>query len=57
MAQHAGWRVAELPVRWAERRDSRVRIWPTAMADLQGLIRLRRRLARGYAGIVPALRA
>ena len=41
-AQHAGYRVAELPVRWVEDRDSRVRVVRTALADLRGVRRLRR---------------
>ena len=41
-AHHAGFRVAELPVRWVEDRDSRVRVVRTALADLRGIRRLRR---------------
>ena len=41
-AQRAGYRVAELPVRWVEDRDSRVRVVHTAVADLRGVRRLRR---------------
>lgn len=41
-AHHAGFRVAELPVRWVEDRDSRVRVVRTALADLRGVWRLRR---------------
>ena len=41
-AQRAGYRVAELPVRWVEDRDSRVRVVRTALADLRGVRRLRR---------------
>ena len=41
-AQRAGYRVAELPVRWMEDRDSRVRVVRTALADLRGVRRLRR---------------
>lgn len=41
-AHRAGYRVAELPVRWVEDRDSRVRVVRTALADLRGVRRLRR---------------
>jgi putative flippase GtrA len=41
-AQRAGYRVVELPVRWVEDRDSRVRIMRTAISDLSGVLRLRR---------------
>jgi glycosyltransferase involved in cell wall biosynthesis len=46
LAEHQGWRIHEVPVCWAEDRDSRVQVWRTAVADLRGLLRLRRRLAR-----------
>src|SRR5262249_15121430 len=41
-AQRAGYRVAELPVRWVEDTDSRVRVVRTVLADLRGVARLRR---------------
>lgn len=41
-AQRAGYRVAEVPVRWVEDRDSRVRVVRTALTDLRGVRRLRR---------------
>ena len=41
-AHRAGFRVAEVPVRWVEDRDSRVRVVRTALADLRGVRRLRR---------------
>jgi glycosyltransferase involved in cell wall biosynthesis len=37
-----GWRLIELPVRWVDDPDSRVRLLPTILADLRGLTRLRR---------------
>ena len=40
-AQQGGWRVGELPVRWVEDRDTKVRIVSTALEDLRGLVRLR----------------
>lgn len=36
-----GFRIAELPVRWEDDPDSRVRIVSTAWTDLKGLLRLR----------------
>jgi glycosyltransferase involved in cell wall biosynthesis len=46
IAEHLAYRIFELPVRWVERRDSRVRILPTAIEDIKGLFRLRRTLRR-----------
>jgi glycosyltransferase involved in cell wall biosynthesis len=46
LAERLGYRLCELPVRWVEHPDSRVRILSTALGDLKGLFRLRRRLAR-----------
>ena len=43
-AERLGYRIFELPVRWADDPDSRVRLLPTIAADLRGLWRLRRRL-------------
>ena len=40
-AREGGLRVGELPVRWVEDRDTKVRIVSTAMEDLRGLLRLR----------------
>lgn len=44
LAEKIGYLIFDLPVRWTEDADSRVRIWRTAMADLKGLARLRRQL-------------
>lgn len=41
LAQRQGWRVQELPVRWVEDPDSRVRLARTIWADLKGVWRLR----------------
>ncbi len=41
-ARAGGWRIAEVPVRWVEDGDSRVRLGPTIMGDLRGLWRLGR---------------
>ena len=40
LAQRRGLRIHEVPVDWVEDRDSRVRILPTAAADLRGVGRL-----------------
>jgi hypothetical protein len=42
LAQRNGLLIRELPVRWVDDPDSRVRILSTAVADLRGLRRLRR---------------
>jgi glycosyltransferase involved in cell wall biosynthesis len=42
LAAKGGWRVAFVPVRWIEDRDSRVKIASTVMGDLKGLVRMRR---------------
>ena len=41
LAQENGYRLREVPVRWIEDRDSRVKILHTAFEDLKGLWRLR----------------
>ena len=41
IAEKRGFRVKEVPVRWMEDPDSRVKIVATAMEDLRGLARLR----------------
>jgi glycosyltransferase involved in cell wall biosynthesis len=41
LAQRNGFRIAEVPVTWVERRDSTVDIVRTALADLRGIARLR----------------
>ena len=47
LAERAGLRIHEVPVDWIDDPDSRVRIIPTALADLHGIIRLGTGLARG----------
>lgn len=47
LAQHSGWRVAEVPVRWVDDPGTTVRLWPTVCRDLRGVWRLRRALGRG----------
>ena len=40
LAQRQGWRIAELPVRWVDDPDSRVRLLRTIRQDLRGVWRL-----------------
>jgi glycosyltransferase involved in cell wall biosynthesis len=49
-AERRGYRILDLPVRWVEDADSRVKILRTSWQDLRGLLRLRRNLARNQAG-------
>jgi len=48
-AERLGYRVLDLPVRWVEDPDSRVRVLQTACQNLRGIRRLRRNLARDRA--------
>jgi hypothetical protein len=41
-AERLGLRVGEIPVRWVDDPDSRVKIVPTACHDLRGVLRMRR---------------
>jgi glycosyltransferase involved in cell wall biosynthesis len=41
LAEKHGFKIFEVPVEWIEDLDSRVRIVPTAVADLRGLLRMR----------------
>jgi len=47
LAENAGLRIHEVPVDWVDDPDSRVDIFPTAMADLRGIARLGRDLMTG----------
>ncbi|MGA5895862.1 glycosyltransferase [Streptomyces venetus] len=47
IAERAGLRIHEVPVDWVDDPDSRVHILETALADLRGMARLGRALARG----------
>ncbi len=47
LAERSGLRIAEVPVDWIDDPDSRVDIVSTAMADLRGVARVGRALARG----------
>jgi glycosyltransferase involved in cell wall biosynthesis len=44
LAEKLGYGIFDLPVCWVENPDSRVKICRTAIEDLRGLVRLRRRL-------------
>jgi glycosyltransferase involved in cell wall biosynthesis len=53
IAEKCGYRIFDLPVKWTEDPDSRVRIFSTAWADVRGLIRLRGNFRRRrYAPLV-----
>jgi hypothetical protein len=53
LAEKCGYRIFDLPVRWREDPDSRVKILRTAWADLRGILRLYRKLRRNeYATLV-----
>ncbi len=41
LAQRHGFKICELPVRWVEDPDTKVRILKTAMEDIRGLLRMR----------------
>lgn len=47
LAEKLGFRIYDLPVRWVEDLDSRVKIFRTAIEDIKGLIRLKRNLCNG----------
>src|SRR5215212_8454549 len=46
LAEEIGFRIYEVPVDWIEDLDSRVQIIPTALKDIQGLLRVRTARAR-----------
>ncbi len=41
LAHQAGLKIRELPVHWVEDRDTKVKIFSTAMEDIRGLLRMR----------------
>jgi hypothetical protein len=47
LAERMNFLVLDLPVRWKDDPDSRVRIFRTILHDLKGLARMRRDFARG----------
>jgi glycosyltransferase involved in cell wall biosynthesis len=46
LAERLGYRIGEIPVHWTDDPDTRVHIFNTAVADLKGLMRLRRERPR-----------
>jgi glycosyltransferase involved in cell wall biosynthesis len=42
LARKGGWRVAFVPVRWVEDKDSRVKVISTVLKDVKGLLRMLR---------------
>lgn len=44
LAERFGYRIKDVPVLWIEDNDSRVKIIPTAIEDIRGLMRLRKTL-------------
>lgn len=53
IAERAGLRIHEVPVDWVDDPDSRVDLVPTALADLRGIARIGRALARGTLPTAP----
>ncbi|MFD5827775.1 dolichyl-phosphate beta-glucosyltransferase [Lentzea sp. NPDC060358] len=53
LAERAGLRIHEVPVDWVDDPDSRVDIVPTALADLRGIARMRRRTPRALPATAP----
>jgi putative flippase GtrA len=53
LAERSGMRIHEVPVDWIDDPDSRVDIVQTAIADLRGIARLARDLARGRIPLRP----
>jgi glycosyltransferase involved in cell wall biosynthesis len=54
LAQQAGLRICELPVRWVEDKDTKVKIISTAAEDIRGLARMRFRRKPKAAATPPA---
>jgi hypothetical protein len=45
VAQRLGYRIFDLPVRWTDDPDSKVKIFGTAIEDIKGLVRLKKTFA------------
>ncbi|MEK7677430.1 MAG: dolichyl-phosphate beta-glucosyltransferase [Verrucomicrobiota bacterium] len=54
LAEKLGYRIFDLPVRWVDDPDSRVKIIQTAFHDVRGLIRLHRQLRKSPPFKMPA---
>lgn len=52
VAEKCGYRICDVPVRWIDDPDTRVKVLPTAWADIRGLARLRRKLRGGAYGVL-----
>lgn len=48
LAERLHYRIFDLPVEWTDNPDSRVAIYSTAMKDIQGLMRMRRRFGSQF---------
>ncbi|MCK6492289.1 MAG: glycosyltransferase family 2 protein [Nitrospira sp.] len=48
VAQRRGYRIAEVPVNWADQPGSKVRVWRDGFTMLQELLEIRRREAEGF---------
>lgn len=46
-AQNCGCRILEVPVKWTEDLDTRVKILPAAWENIKGILRIRRSIAKG----------
>ncbi len=46
LAERDGWRILDVPAPWVERKETRVELFPTILADIKGLLSLRWRLRR-----------
>jgi glycosyltransferase involved in cell wall biosynthesis len=46
LAERLGYRIFDCPVRWVDDPGSRVALWATALSDVKGLLRLRRKFAQ-----------
>jgi len=53
LGEKQGFRIADIPVRWVDDDDSRVKIVSTAWEDIKGVWRLRKLLWRGHPGPGP----
>jgi glycosyltransferase involved in cell wall biosynthesis len=51
LAERTGLRIHEVPVEWVDDPDSRVDVVRTALDDLRGMARVRRRIRRGEFGV------
>ncbi|MCW2942321.1 MAG: hypothetical protein JWN00_5306 [Actinomycetia bacterium] len=51
LAERTGLRIHEVPVEWVDDPDSRVDVVQTALDDLRGMARVRRRIRRGEFGV------